>query len=138
MRVIGLALLGLGLALATPLQAGELPRDAIDAVLTRALVERAAFRACAGYESNSEAEAALVRGWKLDLAETAEALRKAGYPDGDARSLIARLDIDKATPKFTSREALGAFCATLGDWKKRFELLLGALPQQEVRRVLKP
>jgi len=136
MRVIASALLGL--TMIAPLHAGELPRDAIDAALTRALLERAAFRACATYENNSEAEAVLVRGWKLDLADTATELRRAGYPDGDARALIEQLDIDKATPKFASREALGAFCATLGDWKKRFALLLGLVPQLEVRRVLKP
>ncbi len=136
MRVIAFALLGL--TMLAPLHAAELPRDAIDAVLTRALLERAAFRACAAYENNSDADAVLVRGWKLDLAESAEELRKAGYSDKDARALVERLDIDRAAPKFASRDALGAFCATLGDWKKRFELLLGAVPQLEVRRVLKP
>jgi hypothetical protein len=112
-------------------------RDAVEGVLTRLTLERAAFRACALHEGDKEAAGALTRAWRLDLTESWDVLRKAGYSEDDVRAYIDRFDLDRATPAFATADAFATFCATVGDWRKRFALMLGVLPQIELRKLLK-
>ena len=110
----------------------------VEAILTRAVIERGAFLACARLDQSRETADMLVRGWKLDLADSTSLLRSFGYPDADIRALTDRFDIEKAAPKFADLAALGAYCGVLGDWRTRWAQLLIALPQTELRRALKP
>jgi len=135
MRALAIALAPL--VAATAIASAEPPaREAVEAILMRAGLERAAMRACAANERDSEAETVLTRSWRLDLTESWDVLRKAGYPEGDVRGYLDRFDLDKMTPQFRAPEGLSAFCATLGDWRKRFALLLVVLPQLELRKLL--
>jgi hypothetical protein len=133
-----LALLTVALLLCVGSARAEPPApEAVEAILSRALIERAAFRACASHEKDTETETMLTRSWRLDLAETWDVLRQAGYPEGDVRALVDRLDLDKMTPQFPTAEGLAAYCAALGDWKKRWALLMIVLPQLELRKLFK-
>jgi hypothetical protein len=111
--------------------------EEIEAILGQSLLEQAAFRTCATAENDTETAGFITKGWPLDLEETASALLQAGYPDSYIRALKARLDIDKATPKFADRAALTAYCATLGDWQRRRALFFFSSPQVRIKQVLK-
>jgi hypothetical protein len=110
----------------------------VEAILTRSLLERSAFVACAALEPQpEEAAEAVARTWRADMVDTADVLKQAGYPEAYVRELIARLDLQKATPKFSDRAAHQAFCATLGDWLKRLLIFQFSIPQFELKAALK-
>ena len=109
-------------------------RDAVDAILGRNLLERAAYRACAVREKDADTEGMLVRSWRIDLAESWEILRKAGYPEDAVRGIIDRFDLDKT--KF-SEATLAAFCGPSDRWRQRVFLLMMSLPQPELRQLFK-
>ncbi|WP_045834800.1 hypothetical protein [Hyphomicrobium sp. 99] len=111
-------------------------RDYIDSLLTRALLERGAMIACAGIENDAKLIEVLITSWHKDAAGSAKLLREVGYPDDYIEALMARLDIEKATPKFPDRTALITYCNALGDWKLRWEMYMIAAPQFEIKRAL--
>jgi hypothetical protein len=114
------------------------PDMVVEAVLTRALAERAAFHACAPLQAEPDASVEfVVRTWNLDMGDTAKFLRETGYPDGYIQHLLTRLDLQKATPKFSSRAELKSYCAMLGDWFDRLSVYQYAIPQHELQRALK-
>ncbi len=109
---------------------------AINSVMTRALLERAAFLACARLTKDEQAQALLVRGWKLDVDDAAKFLKQSGYPENFIDALAARMNLEKAVPKFAKTSELKDYCAQLGDWKERYQLLIISLPQLELSRIL--
>ncbi|RUP08458.1 hypothetical protein [Hyphomicrobium sp.] len=111
-------------------------KSPIDAVLSRALLERGAMIACAAVDDDADTIKFLKISWERDIAAVKEDLQKAGYDDSAIHMLVDHLDIDKATPRFADRAALTAYCSTLGDWKMRWQLFLVSVPQFELRRVL--
>ncbi len=111
-------------------------KNPIDAVLSRALLERGAMIACAAVDEDVDTIKFLKISWERDIAAVKEDLQKAGYDDGAIHTLVDHLDIDKATPRFADRAALTAYCSTLGDWKLRWQLFMVSMPQFELRRVL--
>ena len=111
--------------------------EEIDAILSQSLLEQAAFRTCAVAANDAETAGFITKGWQLDLGEIADILLKAGYPDNYVRALKARLDIDKAAPKFADPAALTAYCAALGDWQRRRAMLLYSVPQLRINQALK-
>jgi hypothetical protein len=111
-------------------------RNYIDGLLTRALVERGAMIACAGIENDAKTIELLTKSWQADAAGSAKLLREAGYPDDYVEALTARLDFEKATPRFPDRTALVAYCETLGDWNLRWQMFMMAAPQFEIKRAL--
>ena len=113
-------------------------RDLVDEILTRAVIERGAFLACARLDQNRQTADLLVRGWQHDLADAGTVLRAVGYTDVEIRALTERYDIEKAAPKFADLAALGAYCGVVGDWRTRWARLLIAIPKIELRRVLNP
>jgi hypothetical protein len=133
--MLGAVLLA-GAAVAQP--SGNSQADVVEQILTRSVLERGAFLACARLDQSRETADTLVRDWQRDLADATSLLRSFGYPDADIRALTERYDIEKAAPKFSDLAALGAYCGVLGDWRARWVRLLIMLPQDELRRVLKP
>ena len=129
----GVALCWSGASLAQPKVAPE----EIEAILSQSFLEQAAFRTCAVAGNDAQTAGFVTRGWQLDLGEVADILLKAGYPDNYVRSLKARLDIDKAAPKFADAAALTAYCAALGDWQRRRAMLLYSVPQIRINQALK-
>ena len=122
----------------SPLAQQRTPDVIVEAVMTRSLLERAAFHACAPLEPNpKESIELVVRTWRADIKDTAEFLLKAGYPKEYVGQLIARLDLQKATPRFPDRAALQAYCAILGDWFRRLSILQYSVPQFDLKRALK-
>ena len=114
------------------------PDAVVEAVLVRSFLERAAFHACAPLEPQpKESIEFVVKTWRADMKDTAEFLLKAGYPGDYVRGLIARLDLQKATPRFPDRTALQAYCAMLGNWLDRLSILQYSVPQLDLQRALK-
>jgi hypothetical protein len=113
-------------------------RDQVEQILTRAVLERGAFLACARLDTNRQTAELLVKGWQLDLADAGTILRAIGFTDDDVRALRERYDIEKAAPKFADLASLGAYCDVLGDWRSRWARLTIILPQVELRRLVKP
>jgi hypothetical protein len=136
MRRVAAALLCM--TMAGPAAAQNLKRQAVEAILTRAVLERGAFLACAALDPSKKTAELLVRGWRNDLSDATTVLRAVGYSDDDIRALTDRLDIEKARPKFTDIMALGAYCDVLGDWRTRWARLIILMPQTELRRLFKP
>ena len=136
MRALIAAFTGLTLlSLAGAARAAEPPaRDAVEAILGRNLLERAAYRACAVRAKDADTETMLVRSWRIDLAETFEILRKAGYPEDAVREIIDRFDLDKV--KFAD-PTLATFCGTSDRWRQRVFLMMMTLPQPELRQLFK-
>ena len=131
--VLGVAVCLPGVSLAQPKVAPE----EIDAILGQSLLEQAAFRTCAIAGNDTETAGFVTKGWQLDLGEVVDILLKAGYPENYVRALKARLDIDKAAPKFADPKALAAYCAALGDWQRRRAMLLYSVPQIRINQALK-
>lgn len=123
-------------AFQTPAFAELATKNPIDAVLSRALLERGAMIACAGLDDDTETIKFLKVSWERDIAAVKEVLQKEGYEEKDILTLIEPLDLEKATPRFADRAALTAYCSTLGDWKLRWEIFMTSMPQLELRRVL--
>ncbi len=114
------------------------PDMVVAAVLARSLLERAAFHACAPLKPEpAQTVEFVVRTWSLDTRDTAKFLQTAGYPESYVQSLMARLDLQKATPKFSDRAALASYCEILGDWLTRLEVYQYAVPQLELQKALK-
>lgn len=111
-------------------------KNPIDAVLSRALLERGAMIACAALDDDADTLKFLKISWERDIASVKEVLQKSGFDDSAIHTLVDHLDIEKATPRFADRAALSAYCSTLGDWKLRWELFMVSVPQFEIRRVL--
>jgi hypothetical protein len=109
-------------------------RDAVEAILARNLLERAAYRACAVRDKDADTEGILVRSWRIDLAESWEILRKAGYPEDAVRDIVDRFDLDKT--KFAAA-TLATFCGLSDGWRRRVFLLMMSLPQPELRQLFK-
>jgi hypothetical protein len=126
------------MAMAGPAAAQNLKRQAVEAILTRAVIERGAFLACAALDPSKKTAELLVRGWRNDLSDATTVLRAVGYSDDDIRALTDRLDIEKARPKFADIMALGAYCEVLGDWRTRWARLIILMPQTELHRLFKP
>jgi hypothetical protein len=118
--------------------AQNLKRAAVEEILTRAVLERGAFLTCAHLDTNRQTAELLIKGWRLDLADSLTILRAVGYSDDDLRAIADRFDIEKAAPKFADLASLGAYCDVVGDWRRRWTRLLIAVPQQELRRLFKP
>ena len=120
--------------------AGRSEQDpmAVEAVLVRSLLERAAFNACAALLPGDEAtehREMIATGWAGDLDETAKLLSEAGYPDDFIAALGARLDLEAATPQFSSQEQLRGYCAIMGDWRARFYVFQFSLPHLAIREI---
>jgi hypothetical protein len=116
----------------------NLQRRAVEEILTRAVLERGAFLACAHLDTNRQTAELLVKGWRLDLADSLTLLRGVGYSADDLRAMNERFDIEKAAPKFADLASLGAYCDVVGDWRTRWARLLITLPQQEIRHLFRP
>src|SRR5262245_61587974 len=98
-RAVALIVASIFPASAAPAQQ-RTPDVVVEAVLTRSLLERAAFHACAPLQPQPADSTELVaRTWRLDMKDTADFLLKAGYPKDYVGQLTARLDLAKATPK---------------------------------------
>jgi len=122
----------------SPLAQQRTPDAVVEAVLVRSFLERAAFHTCAPLEPQpKESVEFVVKTWRADMKDTAEFLLKAGYPKEYVGQLIARLDLQKATPRFPDRAALQAYCAILGDWFRRLSILQYSVPQFDLKRALK-
>jgi hypothetical protein len=113
-------------------------RSLVEQILTRAVLERGAFLACARLDTSKQTADLLVRGWQLDLSEAGTILRAVGYSDDEMQALEQRFDVEKASPKFADLAALGAYCGVLGDWRTRWARLQILIPKIELRRALKP
>lgn len=113
-------------------------RETVEQVLTRAVLERGAFLACARLDQSRQTADMLVRSWQLDLADAATILRAVGYTNAEIRALMERYDVEKASPRFADLHALAAYCSVLGDWRTRWTQLLIFIPKDELRRVLRP
>jgi hypothetical protein len=137
-RLMVATLGGTLLAGAAAAQSSRNHRDLVDEILTRAVLERGAFLACARLDQSRETAQTLVRGWEVDLADAGTALRALGYTDADIRGLIERYNIEKAAPKFADLAALADYCMVLGDWRERWTRLRISIPKVELRRVLRP
>ena len=122
-----------GAGLAQP----KVAQEEIEAILSQSLLEQSAFRTCAIAGNDTETAAFVTKGWQLDLGEAGDILDRAGYPADYVRALKARLDIEKATPKFADPAALTAYCAALGDWQLRRSMLLYSVPQLRINQALK-
>jgi hypothetical protein len=95
--------------------AARLTGGLAEEVLTRAVLERAAFAACAATSPDAaSAMETLRRGWQLDLADTTKLLAENGVPAETVRAIAARFDLDAATPRFATDAARSAFCAVVG------------------------
>jgi hypothetical protein len=107
----------------------------VEAVMVRALVERAAFHACAPLEPQpKETVETVVRTWRADMKDSTDFLLKAGYPENYVRQLVARLDLQ---PGFPTRAALQAYCAMLGDWLYRLSIFQYSILQFDLQKALK-
>jgi len=116
----------------------RVPDMVVEAVMVRALVERAAFHACAPLKPQpKETAETVVRTWRADMKDSTDFLLKAGYPEDYVRQLAARLDLQKATPSFSDRAALQAYCAMLGDWFYRLSIFQYSTPHLDLQRALK-
>jgi hypothetical protein len=116
----------------------RVPDVVVEAVMARALVERAAFHACAPLEPHpKETVETIVKTWRADMKDSTDFLLKAGYPENYVRQLVARLDLQKATPGFPTRAALQAYCAMLGDWLYRLSIFQYSIPQFDLQKALK-
>ena len=109
-------------------------RSLVEAVMSRAVLERGAFLACARHDNDADAIGALTRGWKADIADTVALLRQSGYAQDYIGTIAARFDLDTAVPTFADRSATAKFCAMLGDWKQRYALFFFAAPSVELKR----
>jgi len=121
---------------ATSAQAVE-RRELVEAILSRALLERGAMLACAQMGNAKEETDVLSLGWKKDLADAEKLLRELGYAENYVRTLSNRFALDIGTPKFSDRVALTRFCTMLGDWKTRYFHLMLTLPDMELKRALR-
>jgi hypothetical protein len=110
----------------------------VEQILTRAVLERGAFLACARLDSNNRTARQLVQGWQADFDDASTLLKALGYSDDDVRVAADRFDIEKAAPHFADLVSLGAYCNVLGDWRARWMRLDIILPQTELRKLLKP
>src|SRR5688572_30206529 len=135
----------MALAAVTMFLSGQLARAAenreqVEAYMSAALVERGAIRACIALQPEAD-RAEFVRlldgSWLHDLRDTAKLLIEAGYPADFVRPLLIRLNLEHATPAFADREALTRFCATQGDWMRRWYNLRLMFPQVGLPGILK-
>jgi len=143
MRLIALRLVGATLAVALLAGAVTARPDPkkhriVEQILTRAVLERGAFLACARLDSNNRTARQLEQGWQADFDDASTLLRALGYSDDDIRVAADRFDVEKAAPHFADLASLGAYCNVLGDWRARWMRLDIVLPQAELRKLLKP
>jgi hypothetical protein len=143
MRLAALRLIGAMLAVALLAGAATARPDPrkhgiVEQILTRAVLERGAFLACARLDTSKQTANLLVRGWQADLEDASSLMRALGYTDDDIRAAADRFDIEKAAPHFANLASLGAYCNVLGDWRTRLMRLDIILPQAELRKLLKP
>ena len=112
-------------------------RDLVEAILSRALLERGAMLACAQKDNLKEDTDVLTLGWKKDLADAEKLLRELRYAEDYIRTLGTRFALDIGIPQFSDQAALARFCTMLGDWKKRYFQLMFTLPDVELKRALR-
>jgi hypothetical protein len=138
LHVIGAMLAGALLAGAATAQPDPRNHRIVEQILTRAVLERGAFLACARLDTNKQTARLLVQGWQADFADASTLMRALGYTDDDIRAAADRFDVEKAAPHFADLVSLGAYCNVLGDWRARWMRLDIVLPQTELRKLLKP
>ena len=77
-------------------------RAAVEDILTRAVLERGAFLACARLDTNRRTANTLVQGWQADLEEAIALMRVLTYSDDDIRAVTERFNVEKAAPNFAN------------------------------------
>jgi hypothetical protein len=138
LRLIGAMLVGALLANGATARPNSRTRAAVEDILTRAVLERGAFLACARLDTNRQTANTLVQGWQADLEEATALMRVLTYSDDDIRAVTERFNVEKAAPNFANLASLGAYCSVVGDWRTRWMRLKIILPQAEIRKLLKP
>jgi hypothetical protein len=110
-------------------------RSMVEAVVSRAVLERGAMLACARKDKDRETTEALERGWKADIDDTSKLLRELGYAADYVDTFAGRFNIETATPRFTDDAAAQKFCAMLGDWRRHYFAFFFLAPHLEIKRL---
>ncbi len=88
----------------------------VEAVLSHAVRERAAFLACANRDGDTASADILASDWKRDFETLATLLRANGYSEDDLAALAVRFDLSKVGPGAAARA-----CTLLGNWKQHWQ-----------------
>lgn len=106
----------------------------VEAIMSRALLEKAAFAFCAQHRPSELPLEEVERVWKVELADVAKLLTDSGYDQAFISALPQRYDLKAAIPAFADRAAADRYCDMLGDWEQRYFIFQVAFPSLELRR----
>ena len=124
------------LLMAGAANAKDLPLMQVEGVISRGLLEHAAFAACAPLSNGQIKASDISAGWADELEAIAGLLNEAGFDPAFVGALPTRYKLTTAIPVFAEPDALTHYCAMLGDWPKRYLTFIYFIPQFEIKKAL--
>jgi len=132
MRLAVIIALFCGLASpAMAFQPGDVERTEV--ILERLALERGAFIACS---DDAQVRQGLETSWNKELQAAQAVLTRNGFPADFVAALPTRFAMAAVTPQWADKEGRDRFCAALGDWQRRWDLLYVLPPDLEIGKML--